>query len=108
GVDIDHEQHDIGGIESPGSTEEARRRDNVAALYRHPAVDHGDTITHHEYEEISSTAEAEVSQRQQVDDVVRDMVDEDRPVGDTERQIQPRVALEGGEVCLDGRFHRKK
>ncbi|MGY3464282.1 hypothetical protein ACVW0I_001153 [Bradyrhizobium sp. LM6.11] len=67
----------------------------------------GHAIAGHEHEQICGAAEAEVSQRQQVDDIVRDVVDENRPVGDAERQIEPGVVIECGEVRLDGRFHRK-
>ncbi len=108
GVDIDHEQHDIGGIEPPDAAEDARRRDDIAALQRHLAVNDGDAIAHHEHEQISGAAEAEVSQRQKVDDIVRDVVDENRPVGDAERQIEPGVVMECGEVRFDGRFHLGK
>ncbi|MFK4663974.1 hypothetical protein ABIF76_004828 [Bradyrhizobium ottawaense] len=105
GVDVDHEQHDIGGVEPPDAAEDARRRHEVAPFKRHPAVDDGDAIADDEHEQVSRAAEAEIAQRQQVDDVVWDMVDENRPVGDTERQIQPGVVMECGEVRLNGRFH---
>ena len=56
---VDHEQHDIGGVELPGALEEPGRPDDEAALQHHPGVDDRRGIAGYEDEHVRGAAEPE-------------------------------------------------
>ena len=109
-VDIDDEQHDVGSVELPEAPEDSRRRHHEPAFACHSSEVERSGVACDEHEEIGGAAEAEIADRQQIDDVVRDMVEENEPVCDPARQSDPAIAragcktlirrlVRGGQIC---------
>ena len=89
----DDEQEDMRHVDLPGALEDAGAGHYKSALAHRPAVDEGGGITGNEDEQLGGVAESIIAQRQPIDDVAGDVVDEDQPEREPTEEIEPYVAL---------------
>ena len=90
-------------IELPDPLGQAGGTDDEAAFDHHPRVNEGGGISRNENEQIRGVAETVVSGGDPVHDIVGNVIQENRPVGDAAKQIKPEVASFFGEGGVD--FH---
>ncbi len=102
------EQNDIGGVELPHTPEDPGGGHQHPAFHRHPRIDQRRRIAADEHKQVGGAAEAEIAHRQRVDDIVRDMVEEQKPVRDAEQQRNPEIAIRRGDLGIFCRIHRKQ
>jgi hypothetical protein len=88
-------------IELPHPLHQLCCADQEAALQHHLRVDERCGVAGDEDEQVGRVAEAVVAGRHPGDDVVRNVVEEDRPVGDPAKQVQAQIAATGRENGLD-------
>ena len=94
-------------IELPDPLGQAGGADDEAAFQHHPGIDEGGGITRNENEQIGGVAEAIISRGDPVHDIVGNVIQENRPVRDPAKQVEPEIASFGGQGCVDfhgGRF----
>ena len=96
--DIHHEQDDVRHIDLPGSLDEAGSADQDPALEHDTRVDKGSRVAEDENEQIGGVAEPVVPLGNPVDRVVRNVVEKDRPVGNTAQQVEALVANLRGRI----------
>ena len=99
--DIDDEQQNVRDVELPDALQEPRRADQEAALQHDLGVHKRGGVAGDEDEQVRGVAEAVVADRQPVHDVVRNVIEEDPPVGDSPEQIEAKVAAAGRQNGLD-------
>ena len=75
-----------------GATLLALPQGRTAPIVRDGRAEQAFSVACDENEEIGGAAEAEIADGQQIDGVVRDVVEKDEPVRDPTRQIDPAVA----------------
>src|ERR1700757_2314800 len=63
--------------------------------------------TEAEGEQGGGAAETEVPHGQEIDHVIRNMVEQHEPVGEPAREIDPQIAAMHGNTRLDRRLHGK-
>ena len=64
-----------------------------AALLHRAAVDEGRRVAGDEDEDLGRVGEAVIADRHPVDDVRRDMVDENQPEREAAKQVEPQVVV---------------
>src|SRR5204863_2029408 len=96
GCDVDDEQENVRDVELPHALEQLGGADQEAALEHHLRVDEGGGVAGDEDEQVGCVAEAVIARRHPGDDVMRNVVKEDRPVGDTPEQVQAQIAATRG------------
>ena len=101
--DIDHEQDDVGDIELPDALGQPRGADDEAAFQHHAGIDEGGGIAGNENEQVGGVAKPVIAGGDPVHDVVRDVIQVDRPVRDPAKQVEPEVASFFWQGCVD--FH---
>ena len=106
-VDIDDEQDKVGRIELPGPLKNSARSDHEAAVHHHAAEQQGRAIAGGKREQIHRAAEAEIAHGEKIHHVMRDVVDQHEPVGETTHKIDPQIAAMRGNARLYRRLHEK-
>ena len=96
--DIGYEQHHIGGVELPRALEYPGCSDEGAAFKHHSAVVGERDVARNEDEQISGAAESVISGRDQVDHIVGNVIEEYRPVRQSQKQIEPEIAIAGRKL----------
>ena len=90
--DVDREQEDVGHVDLPGPLQNARARDDKAALDHGAAIDEGRGIAGNEDEDFGGVAEAVIADREPGDDVVWNVIEEDQPERQPAKQVEPQIA----------------
>jgi len=102
---INDEQDDVRDIELPDPFGQPRRSDDEAAVKHHSGVNEGGGIAGDENEEVGGVAEAVVTGGDPVHHIVRNVVQENSPVGNAAKQVEPKVAALVGQNGVD--FHER-
>src|SRR5262249_61862303 len=87
----------------PLSLENAVQSADQAAFQCHFAVENRRGVAGSEDEEISGSSKSEISQRQQIDRVVGDVIDKDEPVRDPEHEKNAKITA----VFVKGGLHER-
>ena len=89
---VDREQEDVRDVDLPGALQDARARDDEAALAHGAAIDEGRGVAGDEDEDFGGVAEAVVADGEPGDDVVRNVIEEDQPERQPAKQVEPQIA----------------
>ncbi len=100
--DVDDEQQHVCDIELPDPLQQLHRADDESALEHHLRVDESGGIPGDEHEQVRGIAEAVVPRRHPGDEVVRNVIEVDRPVGNAAKQVEPKIAAGGRKDRVDG------
>ena len=99
-VEINHEHHEMGGVKLADPLDDLAGRYDETALQRHLSKEDRRGVTGDEYEQVGGAAESEISKSQQVDDIVRDVIEQKEPDGDPAHEIDPLVVPVRREIGL--------
>ena len=102
---IDHENEDMRDIDCQARLRMRALGDDEAALAHGAAVDEGRRVAGDEDEDLGRVGEAVIADRDPVDDVRRNMVEEDQPKREAAKQVQPQVA--SGVATMEAAMSRR-
>ena len=88
-----HEQKNVSHVELPDPLEDTRTCHDKAALAHRAAIDERGGIAGNEDEQLGCVAKPIIAKRERVDDIGRDMVEEDEPKREAAEKIEPHVTL---------------
>ena len=82
-------------VELPDASENARAAHQQPALAHSTTINQRGRVARDEHEYLGGVAEAEITDRERIDNVGGDVVDEDQPKRQAAKEIEPKVALRG-------------
>ena len=93
----------MGDIELPDPLGQPGGADDEATFQHHSGVDEGGGIARDENKEVGGVAKAVIPRGDPVHDIVGNMVQKHRPIGDPAKQVEAEIAAFFREGCVD--FH---
>src|SRR6266852_1106301 len=101
GDDIDGEHNDVGGVQLKSTLYQSRCSRNVTLLNHYSSEHACGRVTGYENKQVSRVAESVIAGRDRAQHLVRDVIQKDRPISQTAKQVQSEVSPSGRKCCAD-------